>query len=314
LPETLRRPPAIPLVTLDPHTSIWSFADRLTDDWPRHRTGTKMALYAVVRVDGIAYRVMGGGEWLEQAAEQRSCRILATRTEYVFRAGPVELTLDFVTPLLPLLPDDLDLLSRPVTYLRVQAHELDSSAHEIAFYLDMTGEIAVNLSHQRVMWQRHDYAGITVLSFRCEEQNTLAVAGDHRQIDWSTHYLAGAAAKVNACVGDIDHCRDAFVRTGAPTARGLRAAPRKAHYNSEAVFAMSLDLSLRSSASTSATLLVAYDDEWAIEYFGPHLRAWWRRAADTDPRWRCSRSHLLSRRRSWRALPRSTRRCRRARR
>lgn len=92
------RPPAVPLVTFDPHISIWSFSDRLTDDWPRHWTGSKMALYAVLGVDGVAYRVMGGREWLALAAEQVSCRVLATRTEYVFRAGPVSLTLNFVTP------------------------------------------------------------------------------------------------------------------------------------------------------------------------------------------------------------------------
>ena len=41
------RAPAIPLVTIDPHTSVWCFADKLTDDWSRHWTGSKMALYGV---------------------------------------------------------------------------------------------------------------------------------------------------------------------------------------------------------------------------------------------------------------------------
>ena len=280
MPERLRRPAAVPLVTFDPHTSIWSFADRLTDDWPRHWTGTRMSLYAVLRIDGVAYRVMGGGEWLARAAEQRGCRVLATSTEYLFRAGPVELALRFVTPL---LADDLDLLSRPVTYLCIRARALDAQAHAVAFYLDMTGEIAVNLPHQLVTWQRHDHDGVTALGLRCETQHVLAQAGDHRRIDWGTAFLAGASGQVTACPGDIDICRDAFVATGVPSSRGMKPGPRKADYNSETVLAMTVDLSLTAYGVAAATLLIAYDDEWSIEYFGARLRPWWRRHPEADP-------------------------------
>ncbi|MGI4946378.1 MAG: DUF4964 domain-containing protein, partial [Janthinobacterium lividum] len=106
--ERLRRPPAIPLVTIDPHTSVWCFADRLTDDWPRHWTGTQMTLYGVVRVDGEAFRFLGGPEFLARAAEQIALEVHATRTVACFRCGAVELTATFTTAL---LPDDLELLS-----------------------------------------------------------------------------------------------------------------------------------------------------------------------------------------------------------
>ena len=33
------RPPAVPLVTVDPYTSVWSFSDHLYDSWPVHWTG-----------------------------------------------------------------------------------------------------------------------------------------------------------------------------------------------------------------------------------------------------------------------------------
>ena len=278
--ERLRRPPAVPLVTFDPHTSIWSFADSLNGDWTRHWTGTKMSLFAVVRVDGVPYRLMGGDEWGPVAAEQLSCEVRATRTVYRFRCGGTEIGLDFVTPL---LPDDLDLISRPVSYLLFSARSLDGRAHSVAAYIDMSGEIAVNLPHQRVFWSEQTGDGVTALSFRCEEQNVLAVAGDHRRIDWGSGWLAGRTGRVQATVGDIDASRDTFVASGQRCTTPPKTVPRKVDYNADAVLALIFDLSVGATGSANETILVGYDDEWAIEYFGQKLRAWWRRDPDAGP-------------------------------
>jgi hypothetical protein len=279
MPERLRRPPAVPLVTIDPHTSVWSFADRLTDDWSRHWTGTKMPLYAVARVDGRAYRVMGAPEFLARAARQIACTVTATGSFFTFRCGPVELALDFVTPL---LVDDLDLMSRPVTYLRFRARSRDGRAHDVSVYVDMSGAWCTNWPHERVFWDGHERDGVAALSFRHEHQNVLAEAGDHRRIDWGTAYLAGRSGTVRLIVGDIDHCRDEFVRSGALTKRGLKPAPRKVDYNSDAVLALAFDVNVRARGAAEETILVGYDDEWSIEYFHQKLRPWWRRDGVLD--------------------------------
>lgn len=53
------RAPATPLVTIDPYTSAWSFADRLNEESVRHWTGRNFPLLGSLRVDGVSYRFMG---------------------------------------------------------------------------------------------------------------------------------------------------------------------------------------------------------------------------------------------------------------
>jgi hypothetical protein len=274
VPERLRRPPAIPLVTHDPYLSVWCTSDRLTDDWSRHWTGTKMALYVVARIDGVAWRLMGGSQWLERAAEQIELTVTATRTIARLRADDVEFEVEFLSPL---LADDLDLMSRPVTYLTVRARSLDARARRIELYVDMTGEWCVNLPHERVYWERHERDGVTAMSFRHEHQPVLQKAGDHLRIDWGTLFLAGPSGGIAALAGDIDICRDVFVSTGKLTDHGLSPPPRKTDYNRDAIIAVVAPIDCRPDPGGSATLMIGYDDEYAIELFGRKLRAWWRR-------------------------------------
>ena len=268
------RPPAVPLVTIDPYTSGWSFADRLYDDWPRHWTGTECALCGLVRVDGVPMRFMGGPQVLAQAVRQTALEVHATRTIYRFEAGPVELEVEFASPL---LLDDLELLSRPATYVFFRTRSLDGAVHDVRVYLDMTSQWAVNVPHQKVTWSRMESGELAILGFRHELQPILEKAGDDLRIDWGTALLA-APKGAQAIVGDIDYCRMAFIDRGVASDEHLLPMPRKSTYWGEAVLAVVLDVS-----AGEGVALVGYDDEYAVEYFGRRLRAWWRRHADATP-------------------------------
>lgn len=57
--ENSLRAPAVPLVTIDPYTSAWSFSDNLYDESVRHWTGSEFPLTGCLLVDGTPYRFMG---------------------------------------------------------------------------------------------------------------------------------------------------------------------------------------------------------------------------------------------------------------
>ena len=115
------RPPAVPLVSVEPHFSVWSAADRLYDRDTTHWAGAAQPLTVLLDADGETYRLCGRGRG--KAVEvpvlpQTGCRVGATVTSYRFADGRgLVAEVDFTTPR---LTDDLDVFSRPVAYVTVR--------------------------------------------------------------------------------------------------------------------------------------------------------------------------------------------------
>lgn len=57
--ENTFRPVAVPLLTIDPYFSCWSFTDKLYDENTMHWTEGRHELTGLIKVDGQTYRFMG---------------------------------------------------------------------------------------------------------------------------------------------------------------------------------------------------------------------------------------------------------------
>jgi len=130
-----QRPPAVPLVTHDPYFSIWSMADDLTAVNTAHWSGPDEPITGLLRIDGKVRRFLGGqsrGTAID-AMRQVGRQVTPTSTVYGFESDGIHLDLTFLTPA---LPDDLDVLSRPLTYLSFDLRSTDGKNHSTRLYLD----------------------------------------------------------------------------------------------------------------------------------------------------------------------------------
>src|SRR5215471_11457016 len=130
--------PATPLVLHDPYFSVWSFDDELTAGPTRHWTGAPQRMAGLIRIDGKIFRFLGEDR-IVTTLKQSSRTIWPTRTIYDFEAAGIHLTLTFFTPA---LPQDLDVLSRPVTYLSWDVRSVDGQAHATSIYFDASAQLA----------------------------------------------------------------------------------------------------------------------------------------------------------------------------
>jgi hypothetical protein len=267
------RPPAVPLVACDPYFSIWSMADRLTDDTTRHWTGTPHPLGGLVRIDGKVFRIVGKEPAQIPAMDQRSLRVLPTRTIYDFEAGGVGITLTFMTPA---LAQDLDLLARPVTYITWMAQSKDGQPHSVSLYFDASAQIAVNTPDQEVVASRYRLGKLTVLRVGSQEQPILKKAGDNLRIDWGFLYVVTPPAPdVQEVIGDQRTAMNAFAENRPMADSDDLSTPKPAARGT--VLACQLDLGNVGSTPVSRYLVLAYDDLFSIEYLYRRLRPYWRR-------------------------------------
>ena len=266
------RPPAVPLITHNPYFSVWSMADHLTDESTKHWTGTEQPMNGVARIDGVNYRYMGSHPHGVPAMKQDSVDVEATRTIYVFEAAGVKLEVEFFTPA---FPQDLNLLSRPVTYLTWKAASTDGRSHKVSLLLDVDGRIAVDEDNQAVTWARSDVEGLRVLSVGSRDQRVLNRSGDNLRIDWGYFHLC-VPSDEQATMAMSSNALGQFVKSGTLPSSDDMDMPQTPRDHA-AHLAVMLSLEVAPEKPAAAHVLLSYTEEYAIEYFERKLRPYWQR-------------------------------------
>jgi hypothetical protein len=265
-----QRPPAVPLVVHNPYFSVWSMADKLTDQNTRHWTGREQPLFGLARIDGKTWRFMGEDPREVPAMEQTSLEVTPTHTNYQFQAGGVSLTVSFFTPA---FPKDLDVLSRPVTYLTISA--TGQGEHDLSILIDVDPVIAVNSSDEPVTWGRSRAPGLTVLNVGSRDQRVLNRPGDDLRIDWGYFHLA-APDQAGAQFALSENAVQTFAASGTLPPVDDMDMPRMPREGA-ADLAVMLPFGKVTSQPVSRHVLLSYTEDYAIEYLGRKLRPYWQR-------------------------------------
>jgi hypothetical protein len=271
--EASFRPPAVPLVTFDPYLSIWSEADHLTDKNTVHWTHHEQSLTSLIRVDDKAYRLMGADPKDVPAFKQISVKVTPTRSIYEFEDAGVKVTLTFMTAA---LPHDLNVFSRPLSYITWDVHSIDGVTHEVSIYNSTSSELAVNKTSELVEWKKIKTGTLTALRVGTQAQPILGSSGDDHRINWGYAYAAAHIEQAKSAIGANQTLLDGFVKNGNLPVTDDVQMPRAVNNNTP-VLAFVFDLGKVGTKAVERQVIVAFDEIYAIKYFGKELRPYWRR-------------------------------------
>ena len=236
--------PAIPLITHDPFFSLWHMGKHPASDHTRHWCGIEKRLYGSVIIDGVTVRYLGRGG--RHSMKRVDTEITPLSTKFVFEEMGVRVTLKFTSPL---LLDDLDIMSTPVSYVQYSVESIDGVEH------DVTVTLAASEKHcfagEAAPQMRMDFfedEGLKIGYMGKKNQSPLNGSGDNLTIDWGYLLMGTETGKVHdGTGGSIGNLR----------------------WQNKAV------------TPWNATVLLGYDDIASINYFGRLLPAWYARNGKT---------------------------------
>jgi len=208
---------------------------------------------------GIVKKAAPSTEQVIKLAQQKAVKINATQTIYDFTCGKVDLKLTFTSPL---IIEDLDLLSRPISYITAEVRANDGKLHQVLLSLGVSTDLATNVNSQEVSAKVYAANGLTILKAGTTEQAILKKKGDDVRIDWGYLYVATQAGKqVHQYIAE----QSKPFLVNATTQKTGKKLTLHTLVNLDAV----------SSKAKTQVLMLGYDDLYSVQYFGQNLRPWW---------------------------------------
>ena len=241
------RAPAVPLITIDPYFSVWSRDENINFNFTEHWTNKSNSIIGTVLIDEKEYLFLGYDRDILKL-DQKSIDIDAFSTTIVMENDEILLNLKFTSPV---LINDLELLTRPVSYLAVDYKLKDGKNHNVKIDIRVSDELCLNEAGQNdVIKEDVKIDNLAGMKMGNVEQKPLHKSGDDIRIDWGYVYL-------------LTNGKNAETKTSDRHGREYIHTVCDVKENEKTLF------------------FFAYDDIESIEYFKKPLKSYWNRNGKT---------------------------------
>ncbi len=238
-----KRMSSYPLFVKDPYFSLWMPDDIPTNCDTVFWHGEDKPIRGTLNVDGVDYRFLGKGD--AEALTLVETSVNSFETIYRFQKDDFVLETRYLSPL---PPNDIDLLSNPVTYFSYSFSSKNS--HKVKVRLAVSEKVCYDTSMsgqlREVRINKIDMGGFATINVGLLRQMPLSNSMDECGADWGYYYLAAQN------VGSFETADGKYI-----------FAEDEFH------------------GSSSGKILLAFDDVVSIYYFGQWLKGYYFQKGNT---------------------------------
>ncbi len=223
-----------------------------------------------------------GGQWLDaglvteakpmqnvfiKKAQQTDVVLKANQTTYTFDCDKVLLTATFTSPL---LLNDLEVMSCPISYISVKVKSKDTKKHQVKLYVGASSNIAVNTPQQEVVVAKYKQDALNILKAGTVAQPVLQKKSDDLRVDWGSVYLCAQATNSQHYISNENTSLLPFVADEMISAKTEITGKNL-------VLNTITNLGAVGTKETGTVLMLGYDEVYSINYFGANLKPWFKK-------------------------------------
>ncbi len=225
----------------------------------------------------------GGDAWLDAGiatrqlipniltAKQNAVYVTATQTKYLFNCGAVNLEVDFLSPL---LANDLDMLSRPVSFVHFSVTANDNNIHQVNVLLAASCAVASNSDEELMKAISYQTKNLNILKCGTSAQPVLQKKGDNVRINWGYAYLATPQQKqYEVRITSIQNIIKDYLENGVFSSSFIDKDASGKNF----LLAANISMFTDNENTSDATVMMGYDDIYSIQYFNENMQAWWKK-------------------------------------
>ncbi|KAI9067393.1 DUF1793-domain-containing protein [Trametes sanguinea] len=258
-------PAAYPLSIRSPHLSVWhpssNGSNPMSDSWPNFwGLQSIMGWAGKIRVDNQTYSWMGQDQSPPSTANVSNVQVTPTRTIFTMQAGPMNVTITFLSPI---EPSDWVLQSLPFSYVSCEATALDGQPHNVQVYSDISAEWLSGDRSSFVKWTTQSTSGSRFHEIDLQSPQPF-VEINHQAQDGKAYYAMANTAGMTWQIDKDTVSRGQFENNGNLTNTFSTSFASISPVFT--VYAIAVDLGTIQSTSAPVTWAVGYVRNPTIQY------------------------------------------------